>query len=35
MDFNLENYQFRCHTVIKEIMFDLGCLLPPVSEILE
>ena len=33
-DFHSQNYQFRCPTVIKESLFDLGCLLPAVSEIL-
>ena len=33
--FDLENYQFRCPTVIKESLFDLGCLPPAVSEILK
>ena len=33
-DFHTQNYQFRCPTVIKESLFDLGCLLPAVSEIL-
>ncbi|XP_066016865.1 stimulated by retinoic acid gene 6 protein-like isoform X5 [Pocillopora verrucosa] len=27
-DFHSQNYQFRCPTVIKESLFDLGCLLP-------
>ena len=34
-DFHSQNYQFRCLTIIKESLFDLGCLLPSVNEILK
>lgn len=34
-DFHSQNYQFRCLTIIKESLFDLGCLLPAVNEILK
>ena len=34
-DFHSQNYQCRCLTIIKESLFDLGCLLPSVNEILK
>ena len=34
-DFHSQNYQFRCLTIIKESLFDLGCLIPALNEILK